>query len=318
MKVFHWAVLTAVAAALLAGCGEGSGSETTGEAERPQAYRSLSLALDGLSGPETAGIATAYATYQFDEAAFKVFISSPAAPVRTVPYVARRTVDLGVAHGPQVAMAQEEGVPIVAIGSIVPEPTMAMIWLEKSKINDIADLKGKTIGIPGVPFQKDFLAYVLEQAGLKPSEVKVKWSGYDLVPDLISGRVDAIFGGSWNVEGAELEARGLDPVITRAPELGLPPFDELVLIAREDRALKDAELFEEFMAAVEEGTAGAIETPAAAIRGIDMTGAEGVGRKVAEAEVEATLPLLSKTGELDQEQAADLVEWMREQGMLGA
>ena len=40
------------------------------------------------------------------------------------------------------------------------------MWLPDSGIEEISDLKGKTIAYPGVPFQKDFLEYILEGAGL--------------------------------------------------------------------------------------------------------------------------------------------------------
>ena len=40
-----------------------------------------------------------------------------------------------------------------------------MIWLRGSGIESVADLKGKTIAYPGIPFQKDFLAAI----GIQPA-----------------------------------------------------------------------------------------------------------------------------------------------------
>ena len=61
----------------------------------------------------------------------------------------------------------------------------------------------------------DFLQSFLARGGLTLDDVEVRRVGYELVSALTDGEVDAIFGGSWNIEGAVLEARGLKPVITR-------------------------------------------------------------------------------------------------------
>jgi putative hydroxymethylpyrimidine transport system substrate-binding protein len=63
--------------------------------------------------------------------------------------------------------------------------------------------------IPGLAFQRRFLEYILNQAGLTLDDVKVKSVGNDLVPALVSGRADALSGGSRNLEGADLESHGI-------------------------------------------------------------------------------------------------------------
>lgn len=301
-----------VVAAAIAGCG-GGGEETTSAPAEP---RDLSITLNGNYGPENLGVLMAYELDYFEEAGVRVSISSPVAPARPGIYVANRTVDFGVSHLPQVALAQEKGAPIVAIGSLIPEPTAALIWLPKSGIKDIADLKGKTIAIPGLSFQRDLLETVLADAGLTLNDVKVENVEYELVPALVKGEADAIFGGTWNVEGVELETRGLNPVITRVQDLGIPDYEELVVIARRDRLNEDPDSIRDFMAALTEGTTAAIEDPAAATKALIAQGYEDVGEKATEAQIEATLPLLSAGGEMDPDQADQLAEWMRDEKMI--
>jgi putative hydroxymethylpyrimidine transport system substrate-binding protein len=238
--------------------------------------------------------------------------------------VAEGIVDMAVSHPPQVALAREKGIPIVALGSLVSQPTISMIWLKESKITGLADLRGKTIAFQGLPFEEAFLKAVLRRAGLAPADVEIKQTiaraQYKLVPELASGRADAIFGGSGNVEGVELEARGLEPVVTPARELGIPDYDELVVIARRDRVKKEPELFRRFMAAVRQGTAAAIEDPEAATEAV-LAGLEEESyeenRSTVEAGLEATLPLLSRSGRIDQAQEDRLLDWMRAEGILG-
>jgi putative hydroxymethylpyrimidine transport system substrate-binding protein len=311
--------LTAALVFLLSGCGGQGGSETAGgHAGSYRPLRNLTVTLDGYEGPENVGILMAQQRGYFADARLSVSIFSPVLPARPVQYVATRQDDLGVTQEPQLVLARDANAPVVAVGSLVNRATAAMIWLKKSQIGDIADLRGKTIATPGVPFQEAFLANVLAQGGLTLDDVEVKNVGYELVPALVSGRADAIFGGSWNLEAVELEARGLKPIVTRLQSHAVPPYDESVVIARTDLAAKDPGLIRDFMSAVARGTAAAIADPGAAADAIEQAGLGGskLSRKALEAEVAATLPLLSKSGYMYPEEAIRLVDWMRLQGMI--
>jgi putative hydroxymethylpyrimidine transport system substrate-binding protein len=331
MKVYYRLLCLGLAALALAGCGGGGGAATTEATAtseplaqpktKPEPRRSLQhldLTLAGLEGPESAGIILAAKNGFFADAGLDVAVLTPIAPVNSVKYVRLGLDDLGVAPLPQVVMARERGLPIVAVGSVISRPTATMIWLRSSGIDGIEDLKGKTIAIPGLSFQKYFLERLLARAGLTLEDVKVKSVEYGLVPSLVSGRADAIFGGSANIEGVELRSRGLHPFITPVGDLGLPAYDQMVIIARQRRAAKEPKMVRGFMAAVRRGTAAAIANPEAAVDAI----AEGdepsheASRNDTEAEIKATLPLLSKTGEMSPRTARRLVAWMRDEGLL--
>jgi ABC-type nitrate/sulfonate/bicarbonate transport system substrate-binding protein len=79
--------------------------------------------------------------------------------------------------------------------------------------------------------------------------------------------VDAIFGGSQNVEGIELEARGLKPLFTSLRRFGVPPFEQGVLLG-DSTHLPNADVLSRLLSAVARGTAAAIEDPAAAAEAI--------------------------------------------------
>lgn len=305
-----------VVSMLLAGCGGGSGEETTEKApDRPLTMREFSITLDGYASAETMGIVMANELGYFEDVGLDVAIFPPLNPVRPVLYAATGEADVTISHQPQVVLARERDVPIIAVASLVSQPTAAMIWLKKSGIEDIADLKGKTIAIPGLSFQRAFLQSILARAGLTLADVKVKRVDYELVPALTSGRADAIFGGSWNVEGAELEARGLDPVVTRVQSLGVPDYEELVLITDPDRLSKDPQSIRDFISALARGTAAAEKDPRATAEAVLKLSEKG-NVEATEAAVEATLPLLSKTGRMSPERADGLVAWMREEDLI--
>ena len=49
---------------------------------------------------------------------------------------------------------------------------------------------------------------------------------------MLSKKVDATLGAFWNYEGVDLAARPQDPVILRMDKLGVPTYNELILVAR--------------------------------------------------------------------------------------
>jgi putative hydroxymethylpyrimidine transport system substrate-binding protein len=310
-------------AALLTGCGSGGETDTTEAVitsqKPPQPPPEILVTLDGYMGPENVGLLVAEEKGYFDDLGLNVSLRSPVEPRRPVTYVADRTDVFGVAQMPQVVLAKEKGAPIVAVGSVIPHSAAAMIWLPGSGIQSVADLRGKTIATPGIPYQEGFLQTVLEHAGLTLEDVKIKHARFDLVPALLHGRADAIFGGSWNLEGAALESLGAEPVTTRLSGLGIPSYDELVVLVRTDTLAKEPKMIRDFMSATVRGTRFAVSHPKAARKAVE----EGIEHnfkstpKEIEAQLKATLPLLSKSGRIDPAQTTGLVNWMQTQGMIG-
>jgi putative hydroxymethylpyrimidine transport system substrate-binding protein len=276
----------------------------------------LDVGLDEWENPDIAGILMATERGYFASSGLKVEPLVAVSPAAVIPYVVEGPDDIGVSHEPEVVLAKENGAPIVILGSLISRPTAAMIWLQKSKIGGIADLKGKTVAIPGLPFQERFLKKVLAQGGLTLGDVKIKSVRDELVPELVSGNVDAILG-HWNLQGAELEARGLKPVITRLQDLGIPTYDELVLVARTDCVSEKPRMFRRFMSALARGTAAAAKDPngvGPAVRAGDESYSAG-GKKEMRLKVKATLPLLS-SARFSPARARRLIDWMHAEGMI--
>ena len=65
--------------------------------------------------------------------------------------------------------------------------------------------------------------------------------GFDLVPALLSKQVDAAIGTYFNIEGIHIESEtGEPPVIVKMEELGVPTYDELIVVANSERLQDDA------------------------------------------------------------------------------
>jgi putative hydroxymethylpyrimidine transport system substrate-binding protein len=274
----------------------------------------VAVTLDGRPGAGNVGVLMADELGYFRDVGLDVWWGSPNWPSRPAAYVANRIDDLGLVQQPQFALAQEKGLPIVAVGSVMLAPTAVLMWPASSTMRRISDLDGRTIGIPGVTFQEAFLESVLSRAGLTIDDVTLKRVGYGLVPALISGKVDAIFGGTLNIDRVELDERGVDLTIPPIGALGLPPNEELLAIGRADSVAEDPRLAHRFMSAVIRGNAAAMSDPERAAEVIhEANPAVALGTQ--EAQVLATLPLLSTNGRTNPRQEGKLRAWMREEGM---
>ena len=308
------ALAVLVFALVLVACGEKS-EEAGGERE------SFSLTLDFYPNPDHAGIYMAEKLGYFDEAGLEVEIGTPSDPAAPLKLVAAGRSDLAISYEPEVALAREQGLDVVAIAALVNRPLTSLIWLNESGIKGVADLKGKTVATAGIPYQDKFLETILARVDLTPEDVKAVNVGFGLLPALVGGSAQAMLGGFSNVEGVDLRMRGKGPVVTPVDQLGVPTYDELVLVANRQSLEADPDKFRLFLAALERGTAAAVEQPGAATTAITEANPD-LEPKLAAAQVQATLPLLGAGtpdqpyGYMDPREWEAFAAWMRDNGLI--
>jgi putative hydroxymethylpyrimidine transport system substrate-binding protein len=306
-------------AVLLAACGEKS-EETSGETQP------FSLLLDFYPNPDHAGIYMAQKLGYFEEAGLEVSIDAPSDPSAPIRLLAAGQADLAISYEPEVVLARDKGLDVTAIGALVNRPLTSMIWLKKSGIKGVADLRGKTIATAGIPYQDAFLETILARAKLTPEDVKTVNVGFGLLPALIGGSAEAMLGGYSNVEGVDLRRRGKAPVVTPVDKLGVPTYDELVLVARKAALEEEPEEFRLFVAALERGTRAAVEDPEAATAAV-LEANHDLDPKLTRAEVDATLTLLAPPpadstgrpyGYMDPDEWTRFAGWMRDNGLVSS
>lgn len=298
----------------LAACGEKS-EDVAGEAQP------LSLTLDFYPNPDHAGIYMAQKLGYFKEAGLDVSIHTPADPAAPIKLLAAGRTDLAISYEPEVLLAADKGLEVLAVGALVNRPLTSMIWLKKSNIKGIGNLKGKTIATAGIPYQDAYLKTILARAHLKPSDVKAVNVGFGLLPALVGGSAQAMLGGFLNVEGVDLRLRGKDPVVTPVDRLGVPTYDELVFAARRQQLEEDPRVVQLFLAALARGTAAAAANPKAATAAL-LEANPDLDPKLTRAEVAATLPLLNPPrrgqpyGYMNPSQWTTFTGWMRDNGLI--
>ena len=293
-----------------AACGGGEDA-TTGSASNPQPF---TLDLDWYVNPDHAGIFTALDHGYFREAGLDVKPQVPSDPSSPIKEVAAGRADLAVSYEPEVLLAADQGIDVEAVAALVDRPLTSLISLPNAEVTTAAGLRGKTVGTAGIPYQSDYLETIESSAGVPPSSVEEVNVGLNLLPTLIGGKVDAILGGFRNIEGVDLRQRGLDPRIVPVDQLGVPTYDELVLVARRSNVDEHPEAIRGFIEALGRGTDYAAHHPQDAANAVLAAG-KGLDPMQTRAEVDATLPLLAPPqgrpyGYMDPDAWAAYANWM--------
>jgi len=271
-------------AALGTGCGEKQDVLEPGE---PQA---LTLMLDYFPNADHAGIYTAEANGDFAAAGLDVTIRQPPDPAAPIKQVAAGRVDLAISYEPEVLRARDQGLRVVSVGAVVRKPLASIISLPKAGIRTPADLDGKTVGTAGIDYQSAYLQTILTDAGVDPNSVTERNVGFNFVPALLTGRVDATLGAFWNYEGTQLRLDGRKPRIIRMEQAGVPTYDELVLVANESALERDGGKVRAFVSALARGTRQLARNPDRGVQAL-LDANPDLDPKLQRAVVEVTLPL---------------------------
>ena len=290
----------ALLALSLAACGGGGGATTEG----------ATLTLDWTPNPDHVGFYYARDAGLFRKHGLDVAIHAPSDPASPLKLVAAGRSDLAVSYEQEVFFAGEKELPVVAVAAVVGQPLNSFMSIDPS-IHRLADLKGHSVGITGVP--ADYAA--LASAGLA-HDVKTVNVGYSLLPALLSDKVDAVLGVYRNVEGIELEQRGYTPTVIPLDRAGVPTYDELVLVANSDRLRSStsyADRVDKFVDAFLQGSADAQAHPQQALRILEKVTASK--RSFLAASTPATLALLGN-GCLSEAAWAKFGAWMHDKGLL--
>ncbi|HVC87550.1 MAG TPA: ABC transporter substrate-binding protein [Gaiellaceae bacterium] len=228
----------------------------------------LSVTLDWTPNPDHVGLFYARDEGLFAAAGLSVTLRAPSDPTSPLKLVAVGRTDLAVSYEQEVFYAAAKKVPVVAVAAVVPRPLNSLMWIDKS-ITSIAGLKGRKIGITGVPSDYATLDTVLAKGHLTRADVHIVSVGYNLLPALLAHRVDAVIGVYRNVEGVDLTQRKLNPTVIPVDSAGVPSYDELVLVASRDRLAKDpayANAVKRFVAAFVQGTVQARAHPGTSLQ----------------------------------------------------
>ncbi len=277
--------MAAVVALAVAGCGEKK-ETATGSATSVQ---QLTLMLDWFPNADHVGIYQALAEGDFTKADLDVHVQIPSNPADPLKLLAAGKVDAAVSYEPEVLLARNQGLPLVSVAAIVQKPLTAIVSVGSKHIKTAAQLRGKRVGDAGIPYQHAYLETILAHAGVPASSVKEINVGANLVPAMLSGRVDATLGSFWNYEAIQLAQLHKRPNVIHMEDVGVPTYDELVVVVRKNTIVNHPDVVRRFVQALARGYDSARRDPQAAVANL-VHASPGLDPKLQLASVLKTLP----------------------------
>jgi putative hydroxymethylpyrimidine transport system substrate-binding protein len=301
LTVFAAAGLTAIA---LAACGEKKESvaPTGGNAQ------SVSLMLDWFPNADHVGIYQALADGGFKAAGLDVHVQVPSDPAAPLQLLAAGKVDFAVSYEPEVMLARQQGEPLVSVAALVQQPLTSIVSIGSKHIKTPANLKGKTVGDAGIPYQHAYLSTILARAGVPAAKVKEINVGANLVPAMLSGKVDATLGAFWNYEAIQLQQLGRRVNVIRMEQVGVPTYDELVVVTRTSELMRHIDVVRRFVQALGRGYASVRSNPGAAVDNL-IKANPSLSKKLQLASVNATLRAYFPSGAGEPWGWQDQVQW---------
>ncbi len=225
----------------------------------------FSVALDWYPNANHAGLFLARERGYYKEEGLAPDFYTPSDPTTVLQTVGAGRDAFGISYQTDTLLARAAGIPVVSVMALAQVPLQGIMVLAASGITRPRDLAGKTVGYPGIPSQEAFLATMLADDGASMADVDLVNIGFELVPALIAGRVDASLGAYWTHETILAEQEGYPTAMLKVDDWGVPPYYELVMTASEETVTRRPDLVERFLRATRRGYEAAMADPAAAI-----------------------------------------------------
>jgi putative hydroxymethylpyrimidine transport system substrate-binding protein len=216
------------------------------------ANEKLTVMLEWFVNPDHAPLIVASELRLFEKAGLEVELIPPADPSSVPRLISAAQADVGIHYQPNLYLDHQAGLPIVRFGTLVETPLNSLIVLEDGPIKTLSDLKDKTVGFSVSGFEEALLGRMLASAGLTSENINLVNVNFALSASLISGKVDATIGGFRNFELTQMKLEGRKGKSFFPEENGVPIYDELIFITRQD--LADDNRLPRFLSAVEQGT----------------------------------------------------------------
>jgi len=305
-------------------CGSSSSSTTSSSSSSgsgTKAMTSTTVLLDWFPNPDHIALYLAQKDGDFAKQHLNVTFQSPSNSTDALKLVSLGQVPLAISYEPETITAATAGLNVTAVAAMIPTPLNSLIISGKSGVSGPAGLSGKTVGTDGDPVSAQMLKAVLKKDSISLNQIKLVTVNEGLVPAMVSNKVSAIISGYRNVEGIQLASLGLNPKVYPVETLGVPNYDELVIIANKSKLASDAAyrtMVKEFVAGLGQGAAAAQANPAAALAAITPV-AKGYSPALLKKMVYATAPLLKNPdgfGAMSVSQWQSFANWMKSDGLL--
>jgi putative hydroxymethylpyrimidine transport system substrate-binding protein len=212
----------------------------------------LTVILDWFPNPSHAPLFVAKQQGFFNEQNLTVKFIGPADPADPPKLVAVGKADIGLTYQPQFMEQINQGLPLIAIGTLIDHPLNCLAVLKNGPIYSLSDLKGKRVGYSGSTVSNITLKTMLKKAHLTLNDIELINTHYNLTQGLLSHKLDAVIGIMRTFEPFLLEQAGQPVRMFFPEELGMPPYNELIFIVKKGHEADPR--YSRFLMAVKKGT----------------------------------------------------------------
>lgn len=226
------------------------------------------LALDYYPNSDHGGIYSAMQYGYFRQHGIIMRPYVPSDPTAQISLVAAGRTDFGLTYETDLLSGRARGIPVKSVMCIMQHPLNTVMALRRSGITRPRDLAGKTIGIAGSPSDMPIISTLMRHDGASIGQARLVNVGYNLLPTLLAGKVDAVEGVYWTWEAIQARMKG-DPVnVIRLEKWGFPNDCELVLIANDHTIATRPRFVRDVVAGMQQGYAYAAAHPVGAWRAL--------------------------------------------------
>jgi len=290
--------------------------------EKEQQLDELTVLLDWYPNAVHSFLFAAESQGYFEEAGLHVKLQTPADTNDAIKLVAAGKADLAISYQMQVAISRGEDIPIVSVAALVRHPLNQLFILDDKKVERPMDLAELKIGYPSIPLYESFVKTMFAHDGGDPSQLTFVDIGWDLIPAMTTGRVDAIIGGYVNHEKLLLEKEDVKLKTFIPSEYGVPDYYELVLTASEKGIEQKGDVFKRFIEAATRGFEYTMEHPSEALQYLLDKQSDNfpLDAEIEQQSLAILLPLMDAGteafGKQSEQSWQHAIDWLVEQGQL--
>lgn len=278
------------------------------------ASEKVTVVLDWFVNPDHGPLYVAFEKGFFSQRGLDVEFHVPSNPNDPPKFAAAKKADIAVSYQPQHHLHVDQGLPLVRFATLVATPLNTLVVLADSDIMNIADLKGKTVGYSIGGFENVLLKVMLERQGLSMENIKLVNVNFSLSPSLFTGATDAVIGAFRNFELNQMDIEGRPGRAFYIEEHGIPPYDELILVAHRDYVAKPK--LRKFVDALEAGVQFMVNHPEESWQ-LFIRGRKDLDNKLNLLAWRDTLPRFAlRPGALDRARYERFAEFLKKQALI--
>jgi ABC-type nitrate/sulfonate/bicarbonate transport system substrate-binding protein len=236
----------------------------TDSVNRVPAVQAASIVLDWYPNSDHGGLYTAMQRGYFARRGVIVTPRVPSDTTAQIRLVAAGRAAFGFSYETDLLAARAHGVPVQSVMCVMQHPLDTVMSLRSARITRPRDLIGKRIGMAGSPSDVPIVSAMMTHDGASPSQAHFVNVGYNLLPALLSKRVDAIVGAYWTWEAILAQMKGQPVNTMRVERWGVPNYCELVLVTSNSMVHTQPALVRNTVQAMQQGYAYAESHPEAA------------------------------------------------------